>query len=88
MASRRHPALLVPAVVVAGLVIGASQWFGVQADEEKAKTDLTVIARKLDAVLAGQQTILKKLDAITEDLRILKVRVTVRAHYEVSPVFT
>ena len=80
MTPRRRVTLLGLAVVLVGLVVAAAQWTGVQADEEKSKTDLTVIARKLDAVLAGQQTILKKLDAITEDLRILKVRVTVRAH--------
>ena len=38
-----------------------------------------LIERKLDQILAGQQAILQKFDAIMEELRIIKVRTTIRS---------
>ena len=36
------------------------------------------LERKLDDVLAGQQAILKRLDEVMEELRIVKIRATIR----------
>jgi len=40
------------------------------------KSDVAVLEKKLNQVLANQQTILQKLDAMMEELRIIKVRAT------------
>ena len=48
----------------------------------KAQEDGSEIAgleKKLDEILANQQTILSKFDAIMEELRIIKVRATIRS---------
>lgn len=44
--------------------------------EAKSKTDLTALSKKLDEVLATQQRILAQLDAMMEELGIVKVRCT------------
>ena len=36
------------------------------------------LEKKLDEILANQQTILQKFDAVMEELRIIKVRATLR----------
>ena len=36
-----------------------------------------VVARKLDQVLATQETILQRLDEVMEELRIVKIRATI-----------
>ena len=48
----------------------------------KAQEDGSEIAgleKKLDEILANQQTILSKFDAIMEELRIIKIRATIRS---------
>ena len=42
------------------------------------KTDSLALERKLDDVLAGQQAILKRLDEVMEELKIVKIRASVR----------
>lgn len=50
---------------------------GVAAQSEaKHKADLTAMNKKLDDVLATQQRILAQLDAVMEELSIVKVRCT------------
>ena len=46
------------------------------ATKESVKTDTTAIDKKLDQILANQQTILSRFDAVMEELRIIKVRST------------
>ena len=40
------------------------------------KTDLTALDRKVDQILEQQQLILQQLQAMAEELRIIKVRAT------------
>ena len=42
------------------------------------KIDSLALERKLDDMLAGQQAILKRLDEVMEELKIVKIRATVR----------
>ena len=48
---------------------------GAQGSREP-KSDVAALEKKLNQVLANQQTILQKLDAMMEELRIIKVRAT------------
>ena len=80
--------------VGAGMLLGAAAvWSADAADASRssrpsragtAKTaaagdlDLSDIEEKLDEILSGQQAILKKFDAVMEELRIIKVRATLR----------
>ena len=41
-------------------------------------SDLSRLQSKLDQVLDNQQTILKKFDAVMDELRIIKVRATIK----------
>jgi len=55
-------------------VLGAG---GVGAQSEaKHKADLAALSKKLDEVLKTQQQILAQLDAVMEELSIVKVRCT------------
>ena len=45
-----------------------------ESSKSKAKED--EIAKKLDEILANQQTILQRFDQVMEELRIIKVRAT------------
>lgn len=47
---------------------------GSQASDRK----LAALEEKLEQVLANQQTILQKFDALMEEMRIIKVRVSLR----------
>ena len=42
----------------------------------ESKSDITALEKKLTEVLANQQLMLQKLDAMMEELRIIKVRAT------------
>ncbi len=46
---------------------------------EVSHSDLVQLETKLDQVLANQQTILQKFDAVMEELRIIKVRASIRS---------
>ena len=71
---------------VIGLVIGLACWGGATlwateatskaGSSEITKADLTKLDRKLDQILANQQTIFQKFDAVMEELKIIKVRAT------------
>ena len=56
-------------LLAAGRIDGASK-------VQDPKIDTAALERKLDQVLANQQTILQTLNAMTEELRIIKVRAT------------
>ena len=49
------------------------------ADEAKLERKLDNILANQQQVLANQQTILQKLDAMMEELRVIKVRATLRS---------
>jgi len=42
----------------------------------ESRLDTAAIEKKLDVILANQQTVLQKLDAVMEELRVVKVRCT------------
>lgn len=44
--------------------------------KESASVDAASIEKKLDQILANQQAILSRFDAVMEELRIIKVRAT------------
>lgn len=46
---------------------------------EADETDMKRLEKKLAEVLANQQTILQKFDEIMEELRIIKVRASIRS---------
>lgn len=62
-------ALFVAAIVTVQHLAGAQS-------TRDTKFDSRVLERKLEEVLATQQTILQKLDELMEELRIIKVRAT------------
>ena len=47
-----------------------------QAVTSEAKFNTQAIERKLDHILANQQAILDKLDSMTEELHVIKIRAT------------
>ena len=49
-----------------------------QSDQSKEKDRDAQIERKLDEILSNQQTILQRFDAVMEELRIIKIRATLR----------
>lgn len=82
---------LVPLLLGVGLAIGVASSF-VLSDQEPVPSSRSSrsskasssgsnanIESKLDDILANQQAILQKFDAIMEELRIIKVRATLRA---------
>ena len=48
----------------------------VPATPRESKSELKALERKLDQVLANQQTILRQLETMMEELRIIKIRAT------------
>ena len=56
-------------------VLGAGGGVSAQS-EAKHKADLAALSKKLDDVLATQQRILAQLDAMMEELSVVKVRCT------------
>jgi len=67
--------LSIGVVLVVFAVLG-QQATSALAEREPSSMELAAIEKKLDALLADHQTILQKLDAIMEELRIVKVRAT------------
>ena len=71
-----------------GLAVGVVMWFGVSAvaSEQSGRSsrppeDEDLAARvntKLEEVLETQQQILKRLDEVMEELKIIKIRATLR----------
>ena len=82
-ANKPRMARLVP-IIASSLVIGFVSISSLWALESSKKahspkseeSDITRIERKLDEIIATQQTILSKFDAVMEQLRIIKVRST------------
>lgn len=67
--------LSIGVVLVVVAVLG-QQATSALAEREPSSMELAAIEKKLDALLADHQTILQKLDAVMEELRIVKVRAT------------
>ncbi len=66
--------LAVLGILSAVLMLGTG---GVGAQSEaKHKADLAALSKKLDDVLATQQRILGQLDAVMQELSVVKVRCT------------
>ena len=63
------------AIAGVGVLAAAGRIDGAPKAQEP-KMDTAALERKLDQVLATQQTIIARLDAMTEELRIIKVRAT------------
>ena len=68
-------------VAVAGsLAAGAlaAQWAGAQeaARRRTAEPDLSSLEKKLEQVLANQDEIMKRLEVMTQELQVVKVRCT------------
>jgi len=66
---------MIGVVMLAGAIITMHRLASAQSTRE-TKSDSRGLEKKLDEVLATQQTILKKLDELMEELRIVKVRAT------------
>lgn len=69
--------VLLGGVTCAGVVVGMQHTqSATPAKSSEPRIDTTLIEKKLAQIVETQQTILKKLDAMTEELRIIKVRAT------------
>ena len=75
MAHARGIQTVIGVVLVAAAVIALQHLASAQSTRD-TKSDSRVLERKLEEVLATQQAILQKLDALMEELRIIKVRAT------------
>ena len=62
-------------VLFAAAVVTVQHLASAQSTRD-TKSDPRVLEKKLEEVLATQQTILQKLDELMEELRIIKVRAT------------
>jgi hypothetical protein len=60
---------------LAVMIMAAAHLANAQTTRE-SKVDIRTLEKRLDEVLANQQLILQKLDAMMEELRIVKVRAT------------
>lgn len=63
-------------LLVGGTAVVAAQHLASAQSARESKADSRALEKKLDEVLATQQTILQKLDAMMEELHIIKVRAT------------
>ncbi len=70
--------VMVSAALGAMPVLHAKETSSSSADKEVSRSDLSQVQNKLDQVLANQQTIMQKFDAIMDELRIIKVRASTR----------
>lgn len=66
---------MIGVVLLATAVIALQHLASAQSTRD-TKSDSRALERKLEEVLATQQTILQKLDELMEELRIVKVRAT------------
>ncbi len=63
-------------VLLVTIAVIALQHLASAQSTRESKSDSRTLEKKLDEVLAAQQTILKKLDEMMEELRVIKVRAT------------
>ena len=75
MARLRGIQIVMGLVLLATAVVALQHLASAQSTRE-TKSDSRVLERKLEEVLATQQTILQKLDELMTELRIIKVRAT------------
>ena len=75
MARVRGIQTVIGLVLLATAVIALQHLASAQSTRE-TKSDSRGLEKKLDEVLATQQTILQKLDEMMEELRVIKVRAT------------
>ena len=75
MTGRMRFGLLAAGGLLSALLVFGPGGVGAQS-EAKHKADLAALSKKLDEVLKTQQQILAQLDAVMEELSIVKVRCT------------
>ena len=75
MARLREIQIVVGLVLLVTAVVALQHLASAQSTRD-TKSDSRALERKLEEVLATQQTILQKLDELMEELRIIKVRAT------------
>jgi hypothetical protein len=63
-------------LAVAVLAMAAQRGHSAPREEDGQRTSLAGIERRLEAIEASQQAMMKTLDSILEELRIIKVRAT------------
>ena len=63
-------------LLIAALLLGAQAIQSATTPKGESKLDAAMIDKRLTQILENQRAILKKLDAISEELRIIKVRAT------------
>ena len=65
-------------VGLVGVVFAAQHLANAQSDRvvRSQKSEASAVEKKLDQLIANQDTLLKKLDAIEKELQIVKVRCT------------
>lgn len=63
-------------LVLCAVLLGAQAIHSANAQKTEAKLDSAAIDRRLAQIVENQKTILKKLDAMAEELRIIKIRAT------------
>lgn len=68
--------LAVGITILLGGALVAYQRGTAQAASSASTGELAAIEKKLDALLADHTTILQKLEAVMEELRVIKVRAT------------
>ena len=75
MARARGIQAVIGVVLLVSAVIALQHLASAQSTRD-TKSDSQVLEKKLEQILATQQTILQKLDEVMEELRIIKVRAT------------
>ena len=75
MARVRGIQTVIGAALLVSAVIALQHLASAQSTRD-TKSDSQVLEKKLEQILATQQTILQKLDDVMEELRIIKVRAT------------
>lgn len=83
-AAEHRSGWILAGVLILGVLVGlsASGPLGVAAEEgassRSSRGENATLEDKLDQILSNQQLILQKFDAVMEELRIIKVRATLR----------
>lgn len=76
MARARGRQGLIGLLVVLGVIAMVAHHGADAQTTRESKSESRLLDKKLNEILAAQQTILQKLDAVMEELRIIKVRAT------------
>lgn len=76
MVRARWSQVFVGLLLLAGAVSAGVHHRASAQTTRESKSESRSLDKKLDEILANQQSILQKLDAVMEELRIIKVRAT------------